>query len=234
MLSSYSLLKLPETERPRERLATHGSEAVSTMELLAIILGSGTRTMPVLKLAQELMARFGTLHKLTEATLAELCQIPGLGQAKAIQIKAAISLGMRAAKQAVAPRLKVEHPTHAYHLIKDEVERETRELFLVILLDTKGGVITHQVVSVGTLAQALIHPREVFYPAIRHKAASIILVHNHPSGDATPSKQDHEITESLISVGKIMGIPVQDHLIVGHGTFTSLRQEGVCFSQDFK
>lgn len=229
MSSNYSLLQLPEAERPRERLMQLGSEAVSTMELLAIILGSGSKSTPVLKIAQDIMVRFGTLNQIAEASIQELCLIPGLGKAKAIQIKAALTLGMRASKQTICPRLKVEHPSHAYHLVKDELERETREIILVILLDTKGGVINHQVVSIGTLAQALVHPREVFHPAIRNKAASIILVHNHPSGDTTPSKQDYEITDTLIQVGKIIDIPIQDHLIVGRTGFTSMRQEGVKF-----
>lgn len=229
MLSNYSLLRLPEAERPRERLMQYGSEAVSTVELLAIILGSGSKTTPVLKIAEDIMVRFETLKGVAEATIPELCQIPGLGPAKAIQVKAALTIGMRASKQTIGPRIKIEHPVHAYHLIKDELEQETREIIIVILLDTKGGVINHQVVSMGTLSQALIHPREVFHPAIRHKAASIILAHNHPSGELTPSKQDYEVTETLIQVGKIIGIPVQDHLIIGHRGYTSLRQEGFKF-----
>lgn len=230
MLSNYSLLRLPEAERPRERLMHYGSEAVSTIELLAIILGSGSKSTPVLKIAEEIMVRFESLKGVAEASVQELCQIPGLGPAKAIQVKAALTIGMRASKQTISPRVKIEHPSHAYHLIKDELEHETREVILVILLDTKGGVINHQLISIGTLSQALIHPREVFHPAIRHKAASIIIAHNHPSGEITPSKQDYDVTNTLIQVGKIIGIPVQDHLIIGHNGYTSLRQEGVQFT----
>lgn len=227
MLSSYSLLRLPEAERPRERLAQLGAEAVSTVELLAIVLGSGSRTTPVLKIAQQIMMHFESLERLSAASIEELCEIPGLGPAKAIQIKAAISLGMRVNKGPLSRRNKIEHPLQAYLLVKELLQNETRELTVVILLDTKGGVINHQIVSIGTLAEALIHPREVFYPAIKHKASSLILIHNHPSGDTTPSKQDIEVTETLIHVGKIMGIPVRDHLIIGSRGFTSMRQEGL-------
>lgn len=230
MSNAYSLLRLPEAERPRERLMLLGSEAISTIELLAIILGSGSKTTPVLKIAQEIMVRFKTLGQIADASIEELCQIPGLGPTKAIQIKAALTLGMRASKQTATARLKIEHPSHAYHLLKDELERESREVVMVILLDTKGGVINHQVVSIGTLSNSLIHPREVFHPAIRNKAASIILVHNHPSGETTPSKQDIEVTETLIEVGRIIGIPVQDHIIIGRLGFTSMRQEGHKFN----
>ena len=115
---------------------------------------------------------------------------------------------------------------HAYNFIKDELQGESRELFIVILLDVKNYALSHHLVAIGTLTNALIHPREVFYPAIRHHAASLILVHNHPSGDPTPSEQDYEITKKLIDSGKVMGISVNDHLILGDNRFTSMRQLG--------
>lgn len=226
---TYSLLQLPENERPRERLLLHGPESMSTQELIAILLGSGIKGMPVLQLAHELLSRFGTLQKLTEATVEELCLVKGLGQAKAIQLKAAFSIGLRASRQATTIKTRIEHPLHAYHLVKDELESEKRELFVVILLDVRNCVICHQVVAIGTLSNTLVHPREVFYPAIRHKAASIILVHNHPSGDPSPSKEDYDVTKNLVEVGKVMGIPVHDHLIVGEGGYVSLRQKGFTF-----
>jgi DNA repair protein RadC len=226
---SYSILCLPQEERPRERLHRHGAEAMSTAELIAIILGSGMKGKPVLQLAHELVSKFGSLRGLAEATVAELCQVKGLGVAKAIQLKAAFSLGIRLSKQEISPRYRIESPIHAYNLIKDELETEKRELFVVILMDIKGYVIMHQVVSIGSLSQTIVHPREVFYPAIRHKAASLILGHNHPSGDPSPSQEDYEVTEALIKVGKVMSIPVQDHLIIGVGSFVSLKQKGFAF-----
>lgn len=228
--SCYSVLKLPEAERPRERLVRHGAETLSAAELIAIILGSGTKSAPVLQLAQEIVGRFGCLQKLAEATIEELCQIKGVGVAKAVQLRAAFNLGLRASRQLIAPKYKIEHPVHAYHLIKDELVSEKRELFVVILQDAKGCVIGHHVVAIGTLTHAPVHPREVFYPAIRHTAASIILVHNHPSGDLTPSKQDQELTIKLIEVGRLVGIPVNDHLIVSDQGYFSFRQKTDIFN----
>lgn len=228
-LNTFSIQDLPVEERPRERLMSSGADSLSTAELIAILLGSGTKEKPVMALAQEIVAHFATLKQLSEATVEELCQIKGIGHAKAIMLKACFTLSQRMARAVEAPQCRIETPKHAYQWIRDELENEMRELFCVILLDTKKEVITSPIISVGTLSQTLIHPREVFYPAIRHKAASLILVHNHPSGDPTPSKEDIVVTESLIEAGKLMGIPVNDHIIIGRGTFVSLRQRGLDF-----
>lgn len=225
-MNSYSLHHLPLEERPRERLSRFGAEALSTTELIAIILGSGTKTKSVLQLAQDIVIQFGTLEHLAGATLAELCQIKGVGLAKAIQIKAALHLGVRASKQPFKSKFRIEHPVHAYHYVRDEIESEKREVFLAILIDTKGYVITHEVISIGTLSQTLVHPREVFYAAIRHKAASLILAHNHPSGDCTPSQQDYTLTQQLVKAGQLIDLPIQDHLIIGRDCYCSLRQMG--------
>ena len=229
-MGNYSIHQMPREERPRERLVRHGSESLSTSELIALILGSGSKTKSVLELAQEIVVKFGTLQQLAEATLTEMLEIKGVGLAKALQLKAALSLGLRASKQAVQVKYRIEHPMHAYHLIKDEIEFEKREHFMVILQDVKGYVICHEVVSIGTLSQTIVHPREVFYPAVRHKAASIIVAHNHPSGDPTPSLQDIELTKSLLEASQMIGIPLHDHLIIGHQRYISLRQKGGIFS----
>lgn len=222
----YSPHNLPEADRPRERLLRQGSEAMTTAELIAIVLGSGIKGVPILQLAQEIMVHFGTLDKLAGATVEELCQIRGLGPAKALQLRAAFIIGLRLSKREPLHKTRIENPSQAYRLVKDRLERESRELFLVILLDSRGCTLSEEVISIGTLTNAQAHPREVFYPAIRHHAASIILVHNHPSGDPTPSQQDYDVTHKLINVGHLMGIPVHDHLIVGYNSFVSLRQEG--------
>jgi DNA repair protein RadC len=224
--TTYSIQHLPETERPRERLLRFGPESMSTVELIAMILGSGTKSMPVLQLAQEILIRFESLKHLSEATIEELCEIKGMGIAKAIQLKSALSLGLRASRQVISAKYRIESPTHAFHLIKEELEKEKREIFIVILQDTKGYLICHEIVAIGTLSNSLVHPREVFYPAIRHKAASLILAHNHPSGDPTPSQQDLNVTKTLIEAGRLIGITVNDHLIVGDQKFNSLRQLG--------
>lgn len=227
--SSYTIHQMPPTERPRERLLQHGAEAIATSELLAIIMGSGMKGKSVLQLSQDLIAHFGTLEGLAEATVEELCQVKGLGQVKALQIKAAFNLGLRLSRQIPNVKYRIQHPTHVYHLVKDELEKEQRELFMVVLQDARGCVICRQLVAIGTLTQALVHPREVFYPAIRHKAVSLILVHNHPSGDPTPSSEDYKVTQSLIETGRLLGIPVHDHIIVGLNAYVSLREKGLQF-----
>jgi DNA repair protein RadC len=225
----YSIQHLPEAERPRERLVRYGPESLSAAELIAIVLGSGTKQAPVLQLAQLMLAKFGTLEQLADATVQELCQVKGIGPAKAIQLRAVFNLGLRLSKQNVSVKYKIEHPVHAYHLVKDELLAEKREVFVVILQDAKGCSLGYHVVSIGTLTETPVHPREVFYPAIRHKAVSIILVHNHPSGDLTPSKQDCELTKKLIAVGQMVGIPVNDHIIISDQGYLSLRQKGGVF-----
>jgi DNA repair protein RadC len=228
-MTHYSIHHLPAEERPRERLISSGAESLSTTELIAIILGSGSKSKPILQLAHEILARFGGLRQLSEATLVELLEIKGVGIAKAVQLKAAFNLGLRASKHVITPKYLIQHPSQAYDLLKDELEQEKRELFVVILQDTKGYVICHEVVSIGSLSQTLVHPREVFYIAIRNKAASLIVAHNHPSGDPTPSPQDLELTKILVEASHLISIPLQDHLIIGQQRYISLRQQGFPF-----
>ena len=226
---TYTIHNLPESERPRERLLRHGVDAVSTVELLAILLGSGVKGKSVLELSREIISSFGGVKQVAEATIEELCRIKGLGQTKAVQIKAGLGLGLRAAGMEEGKRIKIDHPSDVYALLGEKLMKEKREIFAIILQDVKGYLINHAVVSIGTLRKTLVHPREVFYPAIRHHAASLILAHNHPSGDPTPSQQDIHLTEQLIQAGEMMGIPVVDHVIIGSGQFYSLRQSGMRF-----
>lgn len=221
----YSIRHLPLSDRPRERLKQFGVESLSLVELIAVILGSGTKSSPVLQLAQEIVARFQTLPQLTEATLEELCTIKGIGLAKAIQLKASLALGARVSKENVSLKYRIDHPLHVYQYMKDRLSHEKREFFIALLLDTKGCLICQETISIGTLSESLVHPREVFYPAIRHKAASLVVVHNHPSGDPTPSREDLEVTRQLVEVGNVMQIPLNDHIIIGHGEYCSLRQK---------
>jgi DNA repair protein RadC len=217
--------QIPKEERPRERLLRHGPEGLSTAEIIAIILGSGTKGKPVLHLAQELLSHFGSLSKLADASVEELCQIKGLGQTKAIQLKAAFSVGVKLSKQPLIPRYRIDSPLHVYNLLREELENEKQERVVVVLQDIRGYVIGCETVSLGTLNQALIHPREVFYPAIRHKAASIVLAHNHPSGDPTPSAQDYAATQSILEAAKTLDIALQDHLVIAKEGFVSIREE---------
>jgi len=228
---SYSIQTLPEVDRPRERLLRHGAEALSAVELIAIVLGSGTKGAPVLQLSQALITRFGSLVLLSQATVEELCQVKGIGSAKAIQLRAAFSIGMRLNRHDVGPKFKVESPLHVYQLVRDELENEKRELFMIVMLDAKACLISHYTVAIGTLTESAVHPREVFYPAIRHKAVSLILVHNHPSGDLTPSGRDIVLTQQLVETGATIGIPVNDHIIVGDNGYHSMRQHGEVFNK---
>ena len=216
--------RMPEGDRPRERLQKCGPNALSTAELMAVLLGSGMRGKSVLQLSQEILAHFGGLENLAQATFSELKQIKGLGPTKALQLMAVFALGNKAVRQSAPTRPRVDSPAQAYELVKDQLEEEKRELCVAILLDIKGWVICQEVVSIGTLSNALVHPREVFYPAIRHKAARLVVAHNHPSGDPTPSTKDIDITRTLIEASGIIGIPLADHIIVGRDRFVSLRQ----------
>lgn len=227
MSSEYNIHSLPEDERPRERLYKRGAEALSNSELLAIILGSGTRGKSVIQMSQELLAKFGGLDQLADATVEELCEVKGLGRAKAIQLRALVALAGRLSQKTQGARVKIDHPQSAYHIVREELEHQKAEVFAIIMLDVKAFLINKQVISIGTLSNSLVHPREVFYPAIRHKAATILLAHNHPSGDPTPSSEDISLTEKLVESGRMIGIPVRDHLIIGRDCYISLRQQGL-------
>jgi DNA repair protein RadC len=220
------MLKIPEEERPRERLIREGVDALSLSELLAIILGSGTMGKTVIELASEVLERFGSLEALLEASLVELMEIKGIGQAKAIQLKAVFGIALKCRKPASLRKLFIQSPEEAYQLAKGEIAHQPHEVLMVILRDVRGKLIHREHVSSGTLSQVLAHPREIFFPAVRYKAHSMIIAHNHPSGDPTPSKSDLELTRCLIQSGKVMGIPLDDHLIVCKDRYLSMRKEG--------
>jgi DNA repair protein RadC len=227
---TLSLKELPLAERPRERLLLHGPDALSSVELIALILGSGTKGKSVLMLAQELLSHFGSLGRLFDASIEDLCQVRGLGKSKAIQLKAALHLALRMNREKEAIKEKVDTPLKAYLWVRDFVAYEKKEIFGVLLLDARNHAIRWEIVSIGTLTQTLVHPREVFYPAIRYLAAAIILVHNHPSGDPTPSPEDRHLTRQLIQVSHSMAIPILDHLIVSKRSFISLKEGGLSFA----
>ena len=221
-----TLARIPKDEMPRERLQREGASALSLIELIAICLGSGSKGKPVLHLAEELLSYFGSIHALFEATIEELVSIKGIGYTKAIQLKAIFALAKRYTKPAGNPKYKVNKPEDIYLLIASEFQLRKREILMLLLRDVKGFVFHHEVIGLGTLAEIMIHPRDVFYQAISHHASSVIIAHNHPSGDPTPSKEDIELTKILYSSGRLMGIRLDDHLIVGSTSFVSLWQEG--------
>jgi DNA repair protein RadC len=207
----------------------HGPHVLSSSELIAVILGSGTKGKSVLALSQELLSHFGSLNRILEATVEDLCQVKGLGKTKAIQLKAALSLANRVNREKAPVAEKLQTSLQAYLWVRDLIVHEKKEVFGVILLDARGAALRWEVISIGTLTQAIVHPREVFYPAIRYLAASLILVHNHPSGDPTPSQEDRTLTEQLIQASHSMGIPIVDHLIIGSRGYTSLKENGLSF-----
>ncbi len=220
-----NIRQLPLAERPRERLRSHGAESLSIVELLAIILSTGTQKTPVFDLATQLLSRFGSLKELIHASVEELMEIDGIGPAKAVQLKAALSLAQRASQESFVFSEPI-YTSEAYELVRNELATLKQEALLVVLKDIRGRLISIEKVSVGTLSEVLVHPREIFFPAVRHKASSIILAHNHPSGDPAPSHADIEITRHLIRSSRVMGIHFEDHLIVGATSYVSLRREG--------
>ncbi len=217
--------ELPLDQRPRERLRLQGAEALSTQELLAILLSTGTKKTPVLDLAAKLLSHFGSLSRLIHASVEELTEIEGIGPAKAIQLKAALALAQKASQEAPSHKAAVT-TEEAYELVRYTLSPLKQEALYVILKDVKGKLISVEKVSVGTLSEVLVHPREVFFPAVRHKASSLILAHNHPSGDPTPSPADLHMTRHLIHSAKVMGIGLDDHLIVGASSYISLKNAG--------
>lgn len=224
-----TLKALPPAERPRERLFAVGPEHLSPAELLAILLRTGAAGQTAVQVAQRLLAE-GEKHEghpllyLTKASAAELAAHHGVGRAKAAQIKAALELGRRAGTADRGTPMRIRSPADVAHLLMPEMRHLEQEHFKVILLDTKNQVISVELVSTGTLNTTIVHPREIFKLAIRRAAHALILAHNHPSGDPTPSPEDQAITRDLIAAGDLLGIAVHDHVIIGDRRFFSLRE----------
>jgi DNA repair protein RadC len=221
----------PEDERPRERLMKFGAEGLSEAQLLAIVLATGEAStgQSALDLARHLVTTFDGLRALDAASIAELCQIRGIGPAKATSIKAALELGKRLAGQPVQRYLKVTSPQDLVNYFQPRLQYLRKEVFKAVLLDTKHQMLKDVTVSEGSLSASLVHPREAFLPAIKESAAAVIFLHNHPSGDPTPSAEDKELTLRLAEVGQLVGIGVLDHIIIGSGSpgYISFRDTGL-------
>ncbi len=220
---------LPEAERPRERLLRHGPGSLSAAELLAILLRTGRRGENALQLAHRVLQACGGLAGLTRAPAYELARIPGVGLAKAAQIQAALELGRRIAAATPEERPQVRSAHDAYLLLADMADLE-QETLRVLLLDTRGRVLATPTLYVGNVNTTLVRPAEIFREAVRRNTVSLIVAHNHPSGDPTPSAEDLAITRDLIAAGRLLGIEVLDHLIIGRGRYVSLREHGIAFS----
>lgn len=224
MKNNYPLQSLPPEERPRERLRRLGVENLSLAELLAIIIEKGSKEKNVLQLAQDLIAHFGNLTKLREASLEELKQVKGIGPATACKIKAALELGQRGDNN-FSPQPKIATPQAVFKLLKPLIGNKKKEHFLLLSLDSKNNLLSLDTISIGTINVSLAHPREIFQAAIKNSAATIILAHNHPSGDPTPSDNDLKITQRLLEISQLLGIKLIDHIIITADNFYSIGQE---------
>jgi len=214
------------SDRPRERLKENGASALSNAELLAIILQSGTRNTNVLDMSRNLLSKF-SLERLESYSLQELLQIKGIGIAKACQIKALFELGKRINTFSGSKKVKINHPKDVYSLFFPILRNEEQENVFLLSLDSTNGLISKTLVFKGTLNESLVHPREIFKEATRQSACSIILVHNHPSGDPTPSEEDKNITALIKDLSEMMNIKLVDHVVVAAQGFFSFKEKGL-------
>ena len=225
-----TIRQLPANERPRERLREHGPRYLNNAELVAILLRTGIAGENAINLANRIIAEFAGLGGLARAEYAELCDQRGLGDAKTCQIMAALELGRRIASLAPEERAQISCPQDAANLVSAEMELLAQEHLVVLLLNTRNQVVARRTIYIGTVNSSAVRPAEVLRPAVRENAPSIIIVHNHPSGDPTPSPEDVAITRDLVAAGKLMDIELLDHLVIGQGgRFTSLKEKGLGF-----
>ena len=219
--------ELPAGERPREKMVRSGRGSLSNSELLAILLRTGTKEKTALRMAEEVLSldRSGLLY-LQECSLEELAGVKGVGRAKACQIGAAVELGKRIATMPREERNLIKSTKDVADVFMEKMRYYGKEHFDVLLLDAKGNLMGTENVAVGDISSSIVHPRETFRSAIKRGAFAVILIHNHPSGDPSPSKEDIRVTERLCKAGEILGINVLDHIIIGDGTYISLKGAG--------
>lgn len=224
---SHLLKDMPEQERPRERMIQYGVKALSHSELLAILLRTGSRHQSALQLAQNVLLETEGVRGLMDFSLDELIGIKGIGPAKAIQIKAGIELGHRISQSKLPDKVVIRRPDDAADYVMEQLRYLQKEHFICLFLNIKNHIIAQETLSIGSLNASIVHPREVFRAAIKCSSASIVCVHNHPSGDPTPSPEDISITTRLCEAGELLGIDVLDHIIIGDGLFVSLKEQGL-------
>ncbi|SDZ74536.1 DNA replication and repair protein RadC [Desulfuromusa kysingii] len=219
----------PADERPREKLLTSGADTLTDAELLALIIrtGDSSSKSSAVDLARSLLSRFGSLRHLATASINELCQQTGIGPAKAAEIQALFQIARRFADHRLQAGQTYSSSQEVFHHFHERLCDYRKEVFLALLLDTKNRLIKEVQISEGSLSASIVHPREVFAPVLKESAAAVLFIHNHPSGDPTPSREDIEITERLKKVGDLMGVRVLDHIIIGNGDYVSLADRGV-------
>ena len=215
-----------EADRPRERLIRQGARSLSNQELIAILLGTGTKRESVLTVANRVLINFEKLHNLKHATLEEITEIKGIGEAKAVLLLAAIELGRRLASKDLEERFTIRSPEDAATFLMQDMTSLQQEHFVCLFLNVKNQVLHKQTIFVGSLNASIVHPREIFREAVKRSAASIICSHNHPSGIPTPSPEDFDVTTRLYEAGKIVGVDLLDHVIIGDHQFISMKEKG--------
>lgn len=227
-MAGYAIREWPVQERPRERLLLHGASALASRELLAILIGSGREGASAVEIAGGLLrAADGSLRRLASSSPAELAAVPGIGPAVAARISSALELGRRLAREGPLERTRIRGPRDVYDRCAPSMRDLSQEEFRVLLVNTQHAVVREIVVTRGTLDASIVHPREVFRAAITESAAAMILVHNHPSGDPAPSAEDRDVTRQLAEAGRLIGIPVLDHVVVGDGRYVSFVEAGL-------
>jgi DNA repair protein RadC len=236
MSDGIRIKDLPENERPRERLAELGAQALRNAELIAILLRAGTKGRSAIQIAEELLQKFHTLNALARASLEELSEIKGIGRDKAIALTSAFTLAARMAQELQGEAPLLDTPERVADFLRDENRAYDVEHFQAVLLNSRRKLIKVEQISDGLVDSLLVHPREVFRGAIAANASSLVLVHNHPSGDPTPSESDVRVTRDLIRAGQLLKIEVADHIILGHCTaanskgYFSMREMGLFFA----
>jgi len=225
-MSEVMIKNVPKADRPRERLLRLGSNYLSNQELLAILLGSGTKNESVMVLANRVIVHFEGLNLLKDATIEELTAIKGIGEAKGVLLLAAMELGKRMNTFKQEEPYIVRSPEDGADYVMEEMRGLKQEHFVALFLNTKNQIIHRQTIFIGSLNASIVHPREIFREAVKRSCASIICAHNHPSGDPTPSKEDIQVTRRLVESGKMIGIEVLDHLVIGDRKFISLKEKG--------
>src|SRR5438309_4411162 len=226
--NQLTIRELPRSDRPRERLVDLGVQALSTAELLALLMGSGGREQSALQLGRSVFAASGgSLRRIARDPVASLTSIGGVGMARAVAIHAALELGRRLAAEERQPGAPIQSPRDVVQWYAPRMEDLPVEEFHVAVLDAQHRLERDITVTRGILNSSLVHPREVFREAIAERAAAIILVHNHPSGDPSPSADDRNVTDQLVSAGRLLDIPVHDHVIIGRGRYTSFAEAGL-------
>ena len=220
--------ELPESERPYEKFARFGASALSDAELLAVILRNGSREKTALQLAQTVLCREqGNLLNLHRLTPEELQKIPGIGKVKAIQLKCIAELSRRMAAANYHKSMQIQDPSTIADYYMEQLRHEERETLLLAMFDTKGHFLGDEVLSIGTVNSSLVSPREIYRKALSRQAVTIIILHNHPSGDPTPSEEDVRITHRVSQCGELLGIPLADHIIIGDNRYISLREKEI-------